>query len=182
MVIAVARDTPYLGFAAISSPSPLRFTTAVPPFCNLPNSISSASGFLMSSSTTRAMGRAPMAGLQLLTPGNWLYNLFSEPEMRRIRKTKRYHKSLKDIPYKDQDLVEAGVDRLEGEWKGLDFAPIQGTKDWWRLSIGNYRVFCKVQVKTETHGVGAKTITIRVQEIEADEVARRSSTTYRKRD
>ena len=123
-----------------------------------------------------------MAGLQLLTPGNWLYNLFSEPEMRRIRKTKRYHKSLKDIPYKDQDLVEAGVDRLEGEWKGLDFAPIQGTKDWWRLSIGNYRVFCKVQVKTETHGVGAKTITIRVQEIEADEVARRSSTTYRKRD
>ena len=35
--------------------------------------------------------------------------------------------------------------------------------------------------KEETQALGAKTITIRVQEIEADEVARRSSTTYRKR-
>jgi mRNA-degrading endonuclease RelE of RelBE toxin-antitoxin system len=76
--------------------------------------------------------------------------------MRRIRKTKRYHKSLKALPDKDQDMVEAAVDRLEGEWKGLDFAPLQGTRDWWRLSIGSYRVFCRVQAKAELQGAGAK--------------------------
>jgi mRNA-degrading endonuclease RelE of RelBE toxin-antitoxin system len=101
--------------------------------------------------------------------------------MRRVRKTKRYHKSLWVLPEKDQDVVEAAVDRLEGDWKRLDFAPIQGTKDWWRLSLGHYRVFCRVLVQSEPQSLGARTIVVRVQEIEADEVVRRSTTTYRKR-
>jgi mRNA-degrading endonuclease RelE of RelBE toxin-antitoxin system len=101
--------------------------------------------------------------------------------MRRIRKTKRYHKSLGVLPEKDRETVESAVDRLEGDWKGLDFAPLQGMKDWWRLSIGNYRVFCLVSLKHESQKTGMKVITVRVQEIEADEVVRRSTTTYRKR-
>jgi len=101
--------------------------------------------------------------------------------MRRVIKTKRYHKTLAHLPEKDQDMVESAVDRLEGDWKGIDFAPIQGTKDWWRLSIGSYRVFCRVLTNLESQKTGTKTISLRIQDIEADEVARRSTTTYRKR-
>jgi len=101
--------------------------------------------------------------------------------MRRVRKTKRYHKTLGVLPDKDQEAVEATVDRLEGNWIGLDFAPIKGTKDWWRLSVGNYRVFCRVSLKSESQRTGTKAITVRVQEIEVDEVKRRSTTTCRKR-
>ena len=101
--------------------------------------------------------------------------------MRRVRKTRRYHKTLGVLPGKDQDAVEAAVDRLEGNWMGLDFAPIQGTRDWWRLSVGSYRVFCRVSLKSESQRTGSKAITVRIQDIEADEVKRRSTTTYRKR-
>ncbi len=101
--------------------------------------------------------------------------------MRRVRKTKRYHKTLGVFPGKDQDAVEAAVDRLEGDWKGLDFAPLHGTKDWWRLSVGNFRVFCRVSINLEPASTGTQAITIRVQEIVACEVTRRSTTTYRKR-
>jgi mRNA-degrading endonuclease RelE of RelBE toxin-antitoxin system len=101
--------------------------------------------------------------------------------MRRVKRSKRYHKSLADLPEKDQDMVEAAVDRLEGDWKDLAFAPLQGTRNWWRLAIGNYRVFCQVSSKMEPLKSGLKTTMVRVQEIEADEVIRRSTTTYRKR-
>ena len=45
--------------ASRSSPSPSTITLTVPPCSSLPNSSSSASGFLMCSWMTRASGRAP---------------------------------------------------------------------------------------------------------------------------
>ena len=97
--------------------------------------------------------------------------------MRRVRRTQRYHKSLAILPDKDQALVEAAVDRLEGEWRGLDFAPLQGTKGWWRLSVGPYRVFCRISAEPASPPMTA----VHAQEIVAHEVVRRSTTTYRKR-
>jgi hypothetical protein len=78
-------------------------------------------------------------------------------------------------------MVDAAVDRLEGEWQGLDFAPLRGTKGWWRLSVGQYRVFCWIAAGASSPQARPGTTAVNVQEIEADEVVRRSTTTYRKR-
>jgi len=78
-------------------------------------------------------------------------------------------------------MVEAAVDRLEGEWRGLDFAPLQGTKGWWRLSVGPYRVFCLVSAEPASPQASPPMTAVHVQEIVAHEVVRRSTTTYRKR-
>ena len=96
--------------------------------------------------------------------------------MRQLIRTKHYTKSLKNLPKRDIDMIEAAVDRLEGDWTGLDFVALQGQAPWWRLSIGHYRVLCRVFVEVE-NGKQAKHIQI----ISAEEVKRRSSTTYRNR-
>jgi mRNA-degrading endonuclease RelE of RelBE toxin-antitoxin system len=111
------------------------------------------------------------------TQGSTLYNLFAGNAMRRVRRTKRYHKSLAILPDKDQAMVEAAVDRLEGEWRGLDFAPLQGTKGWWRLSVGPYRVFCLISAEPASPQAAPPMTAVHVQEIVAHEVVRRSTTT-----
>lgn len=95
--------------------------------------------------------------------------------MRRVERTRKYLKDLKKIPQGDQESIETTVDKLEGEWMGLDFRPLQGIEGMWRLRIGNYRVFCRVSVEVE-HGKQRKTI----QVISAEGVERRGTTTYRK--
>ena len=86
--------------------------------------------------------------------------------MRRVDRTKGYLKALAKIPRRDQDRIEAAVDRLEGPWTGLDFKPLEGLAGWWRLRVGDYRVFCSVGQKGNW------------QVVSVEDVKRRGTTTY----
>ena len=86
----------------------------------------------------------------------------------RIVKSKKYLKSLKLVePMKEQDKIEAAVDRLEEDMTGVE--RIKGSKDQARLAVGNYRIHLKRDKD--------KQITILIVE----DVVRRTTTTYKHR-
>jgi len=86
--------------------------------------------------------------------------------MRRVDRTKGYLKALAKIPKRDQDRLEMVVDQLEGPWTGMDFKPLEGFRGWWRLRVGDYRVFCCIGQERE------------LQVVSVEDVKRRGTTTY----
>lgn len=97
--------------------------------------------------------------------------------MRRLVRTKKYEKSLKRIPTKDREAIEAEVGKLEGDWSGLNFRPLEGFGEFWRLRVGNYRVLCRVFNQGEVEDAKrGKQKTIQI--VSAEEARRRTSTTY----
>jgi mRNA-degrading endonuclease RelE of RelBE toxin-antitoxin system len=83
-----------------------------------------------------------------------------------IIKTLKYLKSLKNIPKKHKDTIEAEVDRLETDLTGV--IRIEGTRHQARLDVGDYRVFL-----TRQKG--------KVVALIVEEAVRRTTTTYRKK-
>lgn len=101
---------------------------------------------------------------------NYLKKLYLNGEglSMRLIKTKKYLKSLKLVePMKEQDKIEAAVDRLEEDMTGVE--RIKGSKDQARLAVGNYRVHLKREKD--------KQITI----LMVEDVVRRTTTTYKHR-